>query len=61
MQLKNKTIVMTGGASGIGRATVRVLAGEGARVLICDVNEDGAAETIKMSKGGTPICASDRS
>jgi 2-hydroxycyclohexanecarboxyl-CoA dehydrogenase len=52
MQLKNKTIVMTGGASGIGRATVLKLASEGARVLLCDINEAGAKETASMAKGG---------
>ena len=52
MQLKNKTVVITGGASGIGRATVHMLAGEGARVIICDINEKGAAETIAAAKGG---------
>lgn len=52
MQLKNKTIVMTGGASGIGRATVLKLASEGARVLLCDINEAGAKETAGMAKGG---------
>jgi 2-hydroxycyclohexanecarboxyl-CoA dehydrogenase len=51
MLLKYKTVVMTGGASGIGRATVLLLAKEGARVLICDVNEAGAEETIKLSGG----------
>lgn len=51
MLLKYKTVVMTGGASGIGRATVLLLAREGARVLICDVNEAGAEETIRLSGG----------
>ena len=51
MLLQDKTVVMTGGASGIGRATVLMLAKEGARVLLCDVNEAGAEETIKMSGG----------
>jgi 2-hydroxycyclohexanecarboxyl-CoA dehydrogenase len=49
MLLKNKTVVLTGGASGIGRATVLMLAKEGARVLLCDVNAAGAEETIKMA------------
>ena len=49
MQLNNKTVVLTGGASGIGRATVLMLAKEGARVLLCDVNAAGAEETIKMA------------
>jgi 2-hydroxycyclohexanecarboxyl-CoA dehydrogenase len=52
MLLKYKTVMMTGGASGIGRATVLMLAKEGARVLLCDVNEAGASETIKMAQGG---------
>jgi 2-hydroxycyclohexanecarboxyl-CoA dehydrogenase len=51
MQLKYKTVMMTGGASGIGRATVLMLAREGARVLLCDVNEAGASDTIKMADG----------
>jgi 2-hydroxycyclohexanecarboxyl-CoA dehydrogenase len=52
MELKYKTVMMTGGASGIGRATVLMLAEAGARVLLCDVNEAGAQETIKMAGGG---------
>jgi 2-hydroxycyclohexanecarboxyl-CoA dehydrogenase len=52
MQLKNKTVLMTGGASGIGRATVHILAGQGARVIIADINEAGARETIAEAKGG---------
>ena len=54
MTLKNKTVVMTGGASGIGRATVLALAGEGARVVLCDINEAGAAETIKLARVAGP-------
>ena len=52
MLLKHKTVVMTGGASGIGRATVLMLAAAGARVLLCDVNAAGAQETIALSGGG---------
>ncbi|MEA2946992.1 MAG: 3-oxoacyl-[acyl-carrier protein] reductase, partial [Alphaproteobacteria bacterium] len=35
MQLKDKVAVVTGGSSGIGAATVRMLADEGASVVIC--------------------------
>ncbi|MBO0741682.1 MAG: SDR family NAD(P)-dependent oxidoreductase, partial [Hyphomicrobiaceae bacterium] len=51
MLLKYKTVMMTGGASGIGRASVLMLAKEGARVLLADVNEAGASETIRLADG----------
>lgn len=51
MLLKHKTVMMTGGASGIGRATVLMLAQQGARVILCDINEEGARETIKLAGG----------
>src|ERR1700751_3475926 len=40
-----KTIIITGAASGIGRATALIFAREGANVVCADKNEDGARET----------------
>ncbi len=44
MRLEGQIAIVTGGASGIGAATCRRLAAEGARVAVCDVNLDGARE-----------------
>ena len=57
MLLKYKTVLLTGGASGIGRASALMLAEEGARVLLCDRNAVGAAETIAMARGGVEFIA----
>jgi rhamnulose-1-phosphate aldolase/alcohol dehydrogenase len=43
-ELAGRIAVITGGASGIGRATARVLAARGAHVVVADLNADGAAE-----------------
>lgn len=51
-RLSGKTAIVTGAASGIGRATAMLFAAEGAQVLIVDVNGAGAAETLKSVGSG---------
>ena len=46
-----KTIIITGAASGIGRATALIFAREGANVVCADLNEDGARETAAAVNG----------
>jgi NAD(P)-dependent dehydrogenase (short-subunit alcohol dehydrogenase family) len=49
------TALVTGGASGIGQATARVLAARGAQVIVADVDEVGARNTAD-EVGGASIC-----
>jgi len=44
--VEGKSALVTGAASGIGRATAILFAREGARVLVCDVDEKGGRETV---------------
>jgi NAD(P)-dependent dehydrogenase (short-subunit alcohol dehydrogenase family) len=55
MKLEQRIAVITGAGSGIGQAMVRLFAGEGARILAADVNENAAQETARMvtEAGGT--------
>lgn len=47
MRLINKSVIVTGGANGIGRTYVDHLAREGARVVIADVDGEGAERTAE--------------
>ncbi len=46
--LEEKVALVTGGASGIGRATALTFAREGAKLIIADMNEDGGQQTVHM-------------
>ena len=50
MQFKNKTVVITGSGSGIGRSTALLFAEKGANVVVSDINEKGGNETIDLIK-----------
>lgn len=60
MHIKNRVAVVTGGASGLGRATVRMLRGEGARVAILDLNEAaGQPYAAELGSDATLFAAAD--
>jgi NAD(P)-dependent dehydrogenase (short-subunit alcohol dehydrogenase family) len=46
MRLENKVALITGAASGIGRASALLFAREGAAVVVADVSEEAGAETV---------------
>jgi NAD(P)-dependent dehydrogenase (short-subunit alcohol dehydrogenase family) len=48
--LTSKVALVTGGASGIGRATALTFAREGAKLIIADMNEDGGQQTVHIIK-----------
>ncbi len=57
MLFENKSVLITGAASGIGRASALLFAREGAKLVLSDVNDAGGTETLAMitDMGGTAI------
>src|SRR6185436_8828470 len=59
-RLKGKVAIITGANSGIGRATARLFAREGARVICCDIQETISPridQLIKEKEGGEALFA----
>ena len=52
MDIQGKTALITGGASGLGAATARMLAAAGARVFIADLNEQ-SGQVLAQELGAT--------
>ena len=48
--LDNKTAIITGGGSGIGKAIALLYAAEGGKIVVSDVDEKGAIETVTQIK-----------
>ncbi|HWM94577.1 MAG TPA: glucose 1-dehydrogenase [Thermoanaerobaculia bacterium] len=51
MRLKDKVALITGAGSGIGRETALLFAGEGARVVVVDVNDAGGQAVVEELRG----------
>jgi NAD(P)-dependent dehydrogenase (short-subunit alcohol dehydrogenase family) len=56
-RLEGKVAVITAAGSGMGRASARLMAGEGAKVVVADINPAGGQETVDLIKkaGGTAM------
>src|SRR5215472_8417384 len=56
MEIKNKGVLVTGGASGLGAACVRLLAENGAKVVIADLNSEGGENlAAELRTGGASV------
>jgi NAD(P)-dependent dehydrogenase (short-subunit alcohol dehydrogenase family) len=57
MRLEGRVTIITGAASGIGRASAKEFAREGAKVVVADINLEGAQETAQqiVTAGGLAL------
>ncbi|MGC1777042.1 MAG: SDR family NAD(P)-dependent oxidoreductase, partial [Xanthobacteraceae bacterium] len=56
MDIRGHAAIVTGGASGLGAATARMLAAAGAKVAIFDVNREAATEVAIAVDGIALAC-----
>jgi NAD(P)-dependent dehydrogenase (short-subunit alcohol dehydrogenase family) len=56
MELTNTSAVVTGGASGLGEATARLLAARGVKVVLADLNDEAGAAIAKEIGGAYSHC-----
>ena len=47
LKITGRSAIVTGSGRGIGRATARALANYGARVMVCDINDEWGMEVVK--------------
>jgi meso-butanediol dehydrogenase/(S,S)-butanediol dehydrogenase/diacetyl reductase len=56
--MQNRTVIVTGGAQGIGKGIAERLAAEGAKVMIADLNEEGATATAsRLASSGKSVAS----
>ena len=57
MEIEGKAAVVSGGASGLGRAPVLALVERGVKAVVADVDEDGGHRTVNITgkKGGIAV------
>ncbi|MEJ0040916.1 MAG: SDR family NAD(P)-dependent oxidoreductase [Rhizomicrobium sp.] len=51
-RVKGKVALVTGGASGIGRASALLLAKEGAKIAVTDIQDDQGKDVARANPGG---------
>jgi 3(or 17)beta-hydroxysteroid dehydrogenase len=60
-RVEGKVVLVTGAGSGIGRATARLLADEGATVIVSDIDAAGGLETVQQIGGKARFLPQDTS
>ena len=57
MEIEGKSVVVSGGGSGIGRAAAIAIAERGGKVVVADLDEAGGRQTVDLigAKGGIAV------